>query len=291
MRELCHLAGRLTPLAEARLSPLDRGFLFGDGVYESLKVLGGVPLFLDAHLERLAASLLGLRIDAPAGLSAAIAELLEAVGPYDGSLYLQVTRGAPPQRSHRPPAGLEPTLFLLPSPLAFAPDLAAAPPWSAMARPDRRWRRCDLKSISLAGAVLGALDAEAAGCDEVLFVGEAGELREGGHTSLFARRGERLETHPLGPEILPGITRALLVEFARDLGLPLVERAPRLAERREWSELIACGTLTGVRGIARLDGEPVAGGRVGEWTRLLAASLAARERQERERGVLWKAAR
>jgi len=273
------------PLAAARISPLDRGFLFGDGVYETMKVLGGRPLFRAAHLERLAASLAGFAIAWPEGLEGEIAALLAAAGSYDGSLYVQVTRGAEPVRRHRPASGATPTRFLLPAACDFPADPAAAGGLAAISRPDWRWRRCDLKTTALAGAVLGGLDAAREGADEVLFAGPEGELREGGRTNLFARRGDRLETHPLGPRILPGVTRALVLELAAGLGLPAVERAPRLAERDEWQELFVCGTLTGVRGVTRLDGAAVAGGAVGEWTRRLAAALAARERDEAEGGA------
>ena len=275
----------MLPLAEARISPLDRGFLFGDAVYETMKVLGGRPLFLAAHLERLAASLAGFAIPWPVGIAEEIASLLAAAGPYDGSLYLQVTRGVEPLRRHRPASGTAPTLFLLPAAHDFPPDLAAAPGLAAISLPDPRWGRCDLKTTALAGAVLAQLEAGRAGADEVLFLGPEGELREGGHTNLLARRGDRLETHPLGPRILPGVTRALVLELAAGLGLPVAERAPHLAEREEWQELLVCSTLSGVRGITRLDGEAVAGGEVGEWTRLLAAALAARERTEAEGGA------
>lgn len=279
---LCSLDGRVGPLAEARISPLDRGFLFGDSVYETMKVLGGHPLFLPAHLARLAASLAGFEIPWPEGLAAEIAALLAATGPFDGSLYVQVTRGAAPQRLHQPGARLTPTRFLLPAAYAFPADPAAAPGLTAITRPDWRWQRCDLKTTALAGSVLGGLAAAHAGADEVLFAGPGGELREGGHTNLFVRHGEVLETHPLGAVVLPGVTRSHLLDLAAGLGLTVVERAPRLADREAWRELFVSGTLTGVRGVVQLDGTPVGDGTVGPWTRRLAAALAARERAAAE---------
>lgn len=259
---LCALGGVILPLAEARISPLDRGFLFGDGVYETLKVLDGQPLFLAPHLERLDASLAGMAIPRPPRVAETIAELLTACGPFDGSLYIQVSRGTFPTRQHRPPVGGTPTFFALPSAMDFQ-DLATAPGWSAVSRPDWRWRRGDLKSTSLAGAVLGNLEVVREGADEILWIGDGGELREGGHTNLFVRRGAALETHPLGTTVLPGVTRMLLFELAGRLGLAIVERTPRLAEREFWSEAFVCGTLTGVRGVVQLDAAPVGGGIVG----------------------------
>ena len=134
--------------------------------------------------------------------------------------------------------------------------------------------------------MLGNLEVAREGADEILWMGDAGELREGGHTNLFVRRGAALETHPLGTTVLPGVTRLLLFELAAGLGPPIVERTPRLADRTSWSEAFVCGTLTGVRGLAALDrvalGSPGGEG-VGPWTRQLARALAARERQEAER--------
>ena len=282
MPALCVLDGAVLPLAAARISPLDRGFLFGDGVYETMKVLGGRPLFLAHHLARLDASLAGLAIPRPPRVGETIAELLAATGPFDGSLYLQVTRGTFSTRQHRPPVDGTPTFFVLPAE-SPSPDLATASGWTAISRPDWRWRRGDLKSTSLAGAVLGNLEVARAGADEILWMGDAGELREGGHTNLFVRRDAALETHPLGTTVLPGVTRLLLFELAAGLGVPLVERTPRLAERASWSEAFVCGTLTGVRGLAALDGAPIGDGAVGPWTRKLAVALAAREREEAAR--------
>lgn len=279
---LCALDGVVMPLAAARISPLDRGFLFGDGVYETVKVLAGRSLFLAHHLARLDASLAGMAIARPLHLAETIAELLAATGPFDGSLYVQVTRGAFATRQHRPPVEGTPTLFVLPAAIEF-PDLATAPGWAAISRPDWRWRRGDLKSTSLAGAVLGNLEVAREGADEILWIGDGGELREGGHTNLFVRRGGTLETHPLGTTVLPGVTRRLLFELAAELGLPVAERTPRLAERASWSEAFVCGTLTGVRGLTALDGSAVGGGEVGPWTRSLGVALAARERAEAAR--------
>ena len=273
----CHLDGRWLPLAEARVHPLDRGFLFGDGVYEVVKVAGGRLLFLAEHLARLADGLAALAIELPGGgerVAAVCRELASRAGLGDGSLYLQVTRGAGP-REKLPPTGLPPTFFAFPSVHPHAPHASRG--LAAVSQPDVRWGRCDVKSVSLAATVLGKLAARDAGADEVLFVGPAGELREGGSTNLLVRSAGRLWTHPEGPRILPGVTRRVLLDAARGLGLQVAETAPRLAERARWDEAILCGTLTGVQALVRLDGEPVGGGRVGEWTRRLGQALAERE--------------
>ncbi len=271
---ICHLNGRLMPLAEARIDPLDRGFLFGDALYEGIKVLRGTTLFLDAHLRRLRSGLEGIEIPAPADLGQACCDLVAACDLETGFLYLQVSRGVAP-RSHMPPRELAPTVLILASRPVFDPP--AGCPRRLITVPDWRWRRNDLKTTSLMGTVLGKLEARRSGAEEVVFVGAAGELREGGSTNIFVRHRNRLETHPLDGRILPGVTRAILLELAAAEGLPLSERAPLLAERQAWQEVFVCGTLTGVQPVVEIDQAPVADGRTGAWTRRLAAAVAARE--------------
>jgi D-alanine transaminase len=274
---LCYLDGRLLPLDEARVHPLDRGFTYGDAIYDVVRVREEVPLRLAAHLERLRRNLEAVDIPAPAGLGEACGELARRNEVEAGSLFLQVTRGVAP-RTPIPPRGLRPTVLIvatlhpLPGP--------ATQPLRAVSAPDWRWQRCDLKTTSLMGAVLGKLRARDASADEVVWLGPDGGLREGGHTNLFVRHGETLETASLDAHVLPGVTRTLLLALAAELGLPLVERAPRPAERGEWHEALLCGTLTGVQPLVALDGEPIGDGAAGEWTRTLAVAHAAAEARE-----------
>jgi D-alanine transaminase len=274
MQPLCSLNSRLAPLAETAISPLDRGLLFGDGVYETLRVVAHQALRVPEHLARLRRSLDAISIAEPPGVEAAIHDLLDASDLDTGSLFLQITRGVGP-RTHLPSPALTPTLLLLPS------EHPHAAPGSRRLRvvtyPDPRWQRCDIKATSLLGAVLGKLHARDHEQDEVVFVGPRGELREGGSTSLFVRRGDHLETHPLDGHVLAGITRARVFAWAAAEGLPIAERAPQLEERGEWLEMFLCGTLTGVQPVSELDGEPVAGGALGEWTSALGRRAAAEE--------------
>lgn len=274
--DLCSLNGRILPLAEARLDPRDRGFTFGDAVYEVVKVAGGVVLHFAPHLDRLRAGLDRVRIPAPDRLAERCRDLVAASGLDAGSLYLQVSRGVAP-RSRMPPAGLEPTVLILPSHHGFDPP--AGRPHAAVSMPDPRWAHCEIKTASLMATVLGKLAAQDAAADEVIFVGDGGELREGGSTNLFVRRGDALETHPTDGRILRGVTRATLFRLAADDGIPIVERAPRLDERDDWLEAFLSGTLTGVQPLARLDGEPLPAPDGGPWTRRLAEAL---DRYERE---------
>ncbi len=273
--DVCLLNGRLLPAAEARIDPLDRGYLFGDSLYEVIKVLRGAPLHAAEHFTRLGAGLARIGIPEPPSLEGGFLELLRASGLGTGSIYVQVSRGAGP-RSHLPPPGLEPTLLMLPREHAFA--AMGSERLTAQTLADPRWRHCDLKTNSLLANVLAIRDARAAGVDEVLFLGAEGELREGGHTNVFVRHADLLESHPLDGRVLPGVTRAKLIELAADLGIPVVERAPRLAERADWSEAFLCGTYTGIQPLVALDGEGVGPGEPGPWTLALAEALQALER-------------
>lgn len=275
----CLQNGRIVPFGEARISPLDRGFLFGDAVYEGIKVLGGQLVFLAQHLDRLAAGLAAMRIASPGeGLAARLDELVSANGLGDGFVYLQVTRGVAPHRTHLPPQGLEPTVIAMVSPLELPPHPENQPGVAAISRTDDRWGRCDVKTTSLAASILGKLAAAEANAVESIFVGPGGEAREGGNTNLFVRDGEGWHTHPLGSEILAGVTRAVLLDEATRFGIVVAERAPCLAERGGWQEAFLTGTVTGVRGLVRLDDEPIADGEVGHETRRFARLLAAAER-------------
>ena len=274
MEPLCSLNGRIAPVSATAISPLDRGLLFGDGVYETVRVVARRPLRLAAHLERLGCSLAAVAIPPPAAVEGAILDLLRASALDTGSLFIQVTRGAGPG-THLPDRALEPTLLLLPAAHAHAP--AASRRLRAATMADPRWQRCDVKSTSLMGTVLGKLLARDQQVDEVVFVGAGGELREGGSTSLFVRRGDHLETHPLDGRVLPGITRARVLAWAAAEGLPFAELAPRLEDRDEWIEMFLCGTLTGVQPVVELDGRAVGDGGLGDWTRALAGCAAAAE--------------
>ncbi len=270
MEALCHLNGSILPVAEARIHPLDRGFLFGDSLYEVVKVRSTRIFELDAHLERLSGSLERTGIGEPRDLAAACEELVAASGLDTGFLYIQVTRGVAP-RTHLPPAGMTPTLFILPAHFAYDPP--AGRRMRVITQADRRWGHCDIKTTSLIATVLGKIAAHEQGADEIVLAGEAGEageLREGGQTNFFVRRNDTLETHPADRRILPGVTRQLLLGFAEREGFPIARRAPQLAERDQWQEAFLCGTLTGVQPVVEMDGLPIGDGERGAWTDRLA---------------------
>ena len=276
MKPLCYLDGRIQPLAEARLDPLDRGNLFGDALYEAVKVRAGVLLHLQPHLERLAAGLERVEIPLPGSLSQICGDLAREAEMSDGYLYLQVSRGVR-SRILIPPTGLEPTLMVVPFELVFDPPAGFLK--RAVTVPDWRWHFRDIKTTSLMGTVLGKLQARRREVNEVLFVGPQQQIREGGTTNVFVRQDDRWLTHPTDGCILAGVTRASLLDLMAAEGMPGVEQAPRFDELDRWQEAFLCGTTTGVQPLVEIDGQRVGDGAAGPWTRSLAEIFDRYERQ------------
>ncbi len=273
---IVHLDGELVPAEEARISPLDRGFIFGDALYEGLRATRGRVIALERHAGRLAAGLAESRIegfDASASLGEVCAGLLEANGLADAFLYVQVSRGAPrpgaPPRE-RVPHGLGP-----PTVFAYA---VADEPIEAITEPrttrgatveDPRWTRGHIKSTSLMGNVLAVLEAADHGGAEPVLV-RSGVVAEGAATNLFLARGGAIHTPSLdSAPMLHGVTRSLILEEEPSI----VERPIPEADLRAADELILVGTRTCVASITHLDGEPVGDGTVGPAARRLLAAL------------------
>lgn len=262
---LVWLDGRLLPLDEARISPLDRGFLFGDGVYEVLPVFGGRAYRLDAHLERLDRSLREIRMPPPldrAGWLAAFGRLVHGNGGGDLLLYVQVTRGAEAERSHVPRPGTAPTIFACVSPLPVQPAAVIERGTQAVTAEDQRWARCDIKTISLLGNVLHRWQAADAGASETVLVRD-GWLTEGSTSSAHVVRGGRILTPPQTNAILPGTTRGVLLELAARAGIPSERRPVSAAELHSADELMIASAGGGIRAVTQLDGRPVGDGRPG----------------------------
>lgn len=259
-----YLNGEFLPLEQARIPVLDRGFLFGDGVYEVIPVFGGQPFRLDEHLGRLSYSLGQCRIREPhtAEQWHSILEQLIAIhGGNDQAIYLQVTRGVAPGREHAFPEGVTPTVFAMSRPIPQPPEQPPAGV-QAVVLPDIRWARCDIKSISLLGHVLLTQDAIEAGAREALLVRD-GCVWEGASSNLFAVIDDTLITPPKGPYILGGITRDLLVELGRARGLRCEEAAIPEASLRRASELWITSSTREMVPVLQLDGEVVGSGQAG----------------------------
>lgn len=267
----CYLNGDYLPLEGARVSVLDRGFLFGDGVYEVVPAYHGRIFRLDEHLDRLHASLAAIRLDSPLtrpGWRGVLEALIRRNGGGDLSLYLQVTRGPGPGRDHAfPPAPL-PTVFAMAS-RQSPPD----PEWlragiAAVTVPDIRWQRCDIKAVTLLANVLLRQQALDAGAQEALLIRD-GELTEGSASNVFIVRDGRLATPPKGPLLLPGITRDLVVELALRDGMACEERPVRADELFTADEVWTTSSTREVMAVTRIDGRIVGDGRPGAmWRRM-----------------------
>lgn len=266
------LNGRLVPSEEATVSVFDRGFLFGDGVYELIRYFNGVGLDLDAHITRLGRSLAQTRITGfdPRDVPTIGAALLEDASLRDAGLYLQVTRGTGATRAHVPPRGLQPTVCAMISELPPLDALTTPGTLRAVLREDRRWLRCSIKTTSLQGNILALLEADDAGAHETI-LHRNGLVSEGTHTNVFAVVGGVVVTPPLDidPPILHGVTRTMVLDEARRLGLPAEERPLHVSELTGAEEIFLTSTRRIIASIVALDDRPVSDGQTGPTTTAL----------------------
>ncbi len=262
---ICFLNGAYPPLVDARVSPLDRAFLFGDAVYEVIPVYGGRPFRLREHLDRLNRSLAGIRMQAPcshAEWAAICSELLARNGAAEAYIYLQVTRGAELGRNHAWPDGLTPTLFAYATPLEPTPAALLEQGVAAVTAPDIRWARRDIKSTALLANTLLKKLANDAGAFETIML-ENGELTEGSSTTVHVISQGVIHTPSNGHHILPGTTRDVVTELAARLDLSSFSGAVPEATLRGADEIWLAFATRGVLPVTRLDGAAVGGGRPG----------------------------
>jgi len=283
--DIVYLNGEFLPRERAHLPVDDRGFLFGDGVYEVTPAYGGGFLRTSRHMDRLRGGLASLRIAFSVDdLPAMQEELLERNDLADAPLalvYVQVTRGAAPRTHHFPPAGTPPTVFAYAAPFRRPERGEWERGFAAITHPDRRWARADIKTIQLLPNVLAQEAARAAGVSDALLVRD-GIVLEGSHNNLFLAFGRTLRTHPTSNQILPGITRELVLELARDLDYRIEEVPTPLEELPRATELFMTGSTTEVRPIVRVDDRTVGDGEVGPVARELYQAF--RERIDAECG-------
>lgn len=281
MSGVVYLNGELVPREKAVVPVDDRGFTFGDGVYEVFRAHDGAFFEAGAHLRRLADGLRGLQIRGGEALEddallAVAGRLLAENGLREGhaTVYVQVTRGTAPRTHYFPRQEVPPTVYLSAS--RFTPPVEQCERGvEAITLPDIRWSRCDLKTVNLLPNVLAKQKAVASGAAEALLLRD-GVLTEGSHTSAFAVVAGELRTHPRSTYVLPGVTRALLLRVAAERGVPVSE-TPVLAEELPGAEeLFVCGTTMDVTPIVRLDGRAVADGAPGPITRMLYRELVRR---------------
>ena len=277
---IVYLNGAYVEKADARVSVDDRGFLFGDGVYEVTRVVRGQLFAQDRHLERLARGMRELELHWPTGVDAqeltGISErLLRDNDLLDGEamVYVQVTRGGEgiPRQHVFPPSGTPATVFVSASRFK-SPDELRVRGAAAITLPDVRWMRCDLKTIQLLPNVVAKQRASQAGAYDAILVRD-GVVTEGAHTNVFVVLDGVLRTHAAGPGILGGITREIILEIACELNLPARAEAVRAAELPAAAEVFFTGTTTDVVPVVKLDGKQLGSGRPGPVAARLQAKL------------------
>lgn len=258
----CYLNGEYLPLCEARISPLDRGFLFGDGGYEVVPVYSKKPFRLAEHLKRLQLTLDGISLPNPhtqAEWTAKIERIIAAAPFADQSVYLQVTRGADEKRDHAFPTGVAPTVFIFTAPLVTTPDSVRAAGVAAVTAADTRWARCDLKVVALLANVLARQAAVEKGCAETIFIRD-GVMIEGAASNIFVVKNGVLRAPLKDARMLPGITYDVVLELAAQHGVPVDVRDIAESELRTADEVWMTSSTKEVLPITTLDGEPVGNG-------------------------------
>jgi len=278
MPNIAVLNGRLMPLSKATVPVEDRGYTFGDGVYEVVRVYRGAPFLLREHLERFArsAEAIGLPLTPPPARWERWVTQAVAASRYDeAKIYFSFTRGAAP-REHAFPVEPKPTCLITVRPVA-PPSPASHDPHRGVrvvTMPDLRWGRCDIKSLNLLPNVLAKQEAKRRGAFEAILVRAGVGVTEGASSNLFVvLRDGTVRTPPVGPAILTGVTRQAVIAVARRDGLGVVEAPVDLETVTAAAELFLTGTLTEIAPITRWDDRVVGDGRPGPVTRRLMGSF------------------
>jgi D-alanine transaminase len=263
--------GTFMPLAEARVSVEDRGFQFGDGVYEVIRTYNGRPFSLDAHLARLDRSAAALNLPQPyshADWTHHILKGMKQAAYPEAKIYLQITRGVAP-RDHAYSDDAIPTVVMTVREFHPLDRSVQATGVDAITTEDIRWGRCDIKSVNLLANVLARQRVRQAGVFEAILVhGEF--VTEGAISNVMVAQGETVVTAPEGARILSGVTRALVLDLARSAGVQVQERFVSQTEIYEADEVFLTGTTVEVLAVVRIDGKVIGDGRPGPITQRLA---------------------
>jgi D-alanine transaminase len=274
MPDIGFVNGRFSPLADATVSVEDRGFQFGDGIYEVIRTYHGKLFHLDAHLARLERSAKALDLPMPWSLSQWAAHVQEGVkraGYPESKVYLQLTRGAAP-RDHAFPAEAKPTAVMTVREMKPMDPAIQQAGVSVMTMDDWRWGRCDIKSVNLLPNVMARQKAKQAGAFEALFVRD-GQVTEGAVSNVMIVKSGKVLTAPEGEMILSGVTRTLVLELARKEGLSADERFVSREELLGAEEVFLTSTTIEVLPVIRVDGQAVGSGKPGPVTLKLQAAF------------------
>lgn len=272
MPDIAYVNGAFTPLEQARVSILDRGFLFADGVYEVAAVIDGKLIDNAAHLSRLERSLRELRIESPVSW-ARVAEIEAALvarnGVDEGLVYVQITRGVA-ERDFGFPTGTTPTLVAFTQKKSILASSAAQSGVKVVTVPDLRWARRDIKSIALLAQVLAKQAAVEAGCQEAWMVDADGCITEGSSSSAFIiTKSGAIVARPNSQAILPGCTRQAVLALAEREGLTIEDRGFTVAEAYDAAEAFLTSASNLVLPVISIDGNAIAGGVPGEKSQAL----------------------
>ena len=268
-----YLNGAFLPASEAKISPMDRGYLFGDGIYEVIPSYAGRFVGFTAHIDRMQTGLAQLSIDAALTASqwrTIASRLLDENRQLLGeniAVYIQISRGADSKRGHGFPVGITPTVFAFAMPIAAAPeaDKSKVTSFNVITAPDLRWQRCHIKSTSLLGNVLHFQQSKAAGADEVLLFDPNGNLTEGAAVNVFVVKNGVISTPPLSNKLLPGITRKLLLAIlAEHSKLTVQQRDISEAEVLSADEIWLTSSTKEIAPVLNVNGQAVGNGEVGD---------------------------
>jgi D-alanine transaminase len=287
MEVLASLNGEIMPVGEARVPVWDRGFLFGDAVYEVFRMYRGRRWLEAEHLARLRRSLKELDFATYdfERLVERMDRTIAASGVREGTVYVQITRGVAPRSHAFPDPPCPPTELIVVCPYDDGPTAQLRERGArVITRPDLRWKRCDIKSTNLLANVLALEAAHRADCDEAILFDPKGFVTEATHSSLLWVRQGRLEATPEGHEILPGMTRQLILRLSRSLEIPFSSAHVSLAELVGAGEVLLVGTTSEVLPVIRIDDKTIGAGRPGPVARRLGDAY----RQEVERWLAYQ---
>jgi D-alanine transaminase len=269
--DVAFVNGRFLPLADAVVSIEDRGFQFGDGIYEVIRTYRGRPFELNSHLTRLDRSAQALELSQPyshARWQQLIEEGIRRAGYSEAKIYLQITRGAAP-RDHAYATNLVPTTVMTVHEFHPLNRTVQTTGVEVVTAEDIRWGRCDIKSVNLLANVLARQQGKKAGAFETVLMKE-GMVTEGAVSNVLVVRDGSLITAPEGPRILSGVTRAVVLRLAREAGIPVDERYPSQKDLYGADEVFLTGTTVEVLGVIRVDGKTIGSGQPGSIARRLA---------------------
>jgi D-alanine transaminase len=262
---IAYLNGDYLPIEECKISVLDRGFIFGDAIYELIPVYNSKPFYLEAHLKRLARSLTQTKITNPHNDNEwmeIISNLIEKSGLQQLSVYIQVTRGVA-ARDHAFPDNTTPTVFAMTNPWPAVNEDMYAKGLSVVTAQDMRWDRCDIKGTSLLANVLKKQEAIEHDAHEAILIRD-GYVLEGSATNVFIVKDGQVITAPKNNLILPGITRDVVVELLNENNIPLLEQAPTENQLRQADEVWITSSTKECAPVTLVDGDPVGSGKPGE---------------------------